>query len=136
MALAGQSLSIFSVMGLIMLTGLVGKNAILIVDFANNLRRGGMDLKAAVTEAVRLRFRPVLMTTLTIVIGLLPVALASGAGSEWKNGLAWALIGGLTSSLILTLIIIPVIYYSIENLLIRLGWSDLTRKKVNLDEIK
>jgi hydrophobic/amphiphilic exporter-1 (mainly G- bacteria), HAE1 family len=78
--------------------------------------------------------RPVLMTTLTIVIGLLPVALASGAGSEWKNGLAWALIGGLSSSLVLTLIVIPVIYYSIEKFLIRFGWSEMTRKKIKLDD--
>lgn len=136
MALAGQALSIFSVMGLIMLTGLVGKNAILIVDFANNLRRSGNGLKESVAEAVRLRFRPVIMTTLTIVIGLLPVALATGAGSEWKNGLAWALIGGLTSSLVLTLIIIPVIYYGIEKLLTRFGRDETSRKKVNVDDYK
>jgi HAE1 family hydrophobic/amphiphilic exporter-1 len=134
MALSAQALSIFSIMGLIMMTGLVGKNAILIVDFANILRRSGKQLEESVTEAVRLRLRPVLMTTLTIVIGLLPVALASGAGSEWKNGLAWALIGGLTSSLILTLLVIPVIYYSIEKLLIKMGWSELTRKKIKIDD--
>ena len=119
-----------------MLTGLVGKNAILIVDFANNLRRSGNGLKEAIAEAVRLRFRPVIMTTLTIVIGLLPVALATGAGSEWKNGLAWALIGGLTSSLVLTLIIIPVIYYGIEKLLIRFGKDETSRKKIKVDDYK
>ncbi len=136
LAIAGHALSIFSIMGLIMMTGLVGKNAILIVDFANHLRKEGHDLRASIALAVKLRFRPVVMTTLTIVFGLLPVALSSGAGSEWKNGLGWVLIGGLTSSLFLNFIVIPVVYYSIEKLLMRFGWSDLTRKKIKVDDYK
>ncbi len=121
LALAKQSLSIFSILGLIMLVGLVGKNAILVVDFTNNLRQKGMQLKDALIQATRIRFRPILMTNIAMVIGLLPLALAQGAGSEWKNGLAWALIGGLSSSMFLTLIIVPVIYYLVEKGLYRMG---------------
>ena len=121
LALAKQSLSIFTILGLIMLVGLVGKNAILVVDFTNNLRGKGLDLKEALIEATRLRFRPILMTNITMVIGLMPIALAQGAGSEWKNGLAWALIGGLSSSMFLTLIIVPVIYYLVVRGLEKMG---------------
>lgn len=136
LAISGQALSIFSIMGLIMMTGLVGKNAILIVDFANHLRMEGKELGASIAMAVQLRFRPVVMTTMTIVFGLLPVALSTGAGSEWKNGLGWVLIGGLTSSLFLNFIVIPVVYYSIEKFLMRFGWSDLIRKKIKIDDYK
>lgn len=121
LALAKQSLSIFSILGLIMLVGLVGKNAILVVDFTNNLREKGFELKEALIEATKLRFRPILMTNITMVIGLMPIALAQGAGSEWKNGLAWALIGGLSSSMFLTLIIVPVIYYLVVSGLEKMG---------------
>lgn len=121
LALAKQSLSIFSILGLIMLVGLVGKNAILVVDFTNNLREKGLELKEALIEATKLRFRPILMTNITMVIGLMPIAMAQGAGSEWKNGLAWALIGGLSSSMFLTLIIVPVIYYLVERGLQKMG---------------
>ena len=121
LALSSQSLSIFSILGMVMLVGLVGKNAILVVDFTNNLREKGMELKEALIEATKLRFRPILMTNITMVIGLMPIALAQGAGSEWKNGLAWALIGGLSSSMLLTLIIVPVIYYLVERGLQKMG---------------
>jgi multidrug efflux pump subunit AcrB len=80
-----------------------------------------LELKDALIEATRLRFRPILMTNITMVIGLMPIALAQGAGSEWKNGLAWALIGGLSSSMFLTLIIVPVIYYLVVRGLERMG---------------
>lgn len=116
LALTQESLNIFSIFGLIMLVGLVGKNAILVVDFTNNLRKEGMQLLDALIEATRLRFRPVLMTNLSMVIGLMPIALASGAGSEWKNGLALALIGGLSSSMFLSLILVPVVYVILEKL--------------------
>ncbi len=114
LALAHESLSIFSILGLIMLVGLVGKNVILVVDFTNQLRKKGKQLKDALVEATKLRFRPILMTNISMVIGLLPIALDNEAGSEWKNGLAWALIGGLSSSMILSLIVVPVIYYLVE----------------------
>jgi len=110
LALSMQNMSIFGMLGLIMLVGLVVKNAILIVDFINQLKREGMDRKKAVIEGTLQRFRPILMTTIAMVIAMIPIAVASGAGSEWKNGLAWVLIGGLTSSMILTMIIVPVAY--------------------------
>ncbi len=121
LALTQQALSIFSILGMVILIGLVGKNAILVVDFTNNLKARGMELKEALIEATRLRFRPILMTNITMVIGLLPIALARGAGSEWKNGLAWALIGGLSSSMLLTLVIVPVIYYIFDSTLTKYG---------------
>ena len=110
LALTMEALSIFSILGLVMLVGLVGKNAILVVDFTNRLRMEGLPTREALVKATQLRFRPVLMTNLSMIIGLLPIAIASGAGSEWKNGLAWVIIGGLSSSMLLTLIIVPVIY--------------------------
>ncbi len=131
LALTQQALSIFSILGMIMLVGLVGKNAILVVDFTNALREKGKELKEALFEATRLRFRPILMTNITMVIGLLPIALAGGAGSEWKNGLAWALIGGLSSSMFLTLIIVPVVYYLFERGLERIGVKK--RRRVIID---
>ncbi|KEO74144.1 efflux RND transporter permease subunit [Anditalea andensis] len=117
LALTSSSLSIFSILGLIMLMGLVAKNAILLVDFTNQLKAAGMEVKAALMKSVEIRFRPILMTTLAMVIGMLPIALASGAGAEWKNGLAWAIIGGLISSMFLTMIVVPVIYYVFDRML-------------------
>ena len=110
MALTMSVLDIFSMLGIIMMVGLVAKNAILLVDFANQAKLEGLDTVNALIEAGRTRLRPILMTTLAMAIGFLPIALAKGAGAEWKNGLAWALIGGLLSSMILTLLIVPVVY--------------------------
>jgi hydrophobic/amphiphilic exporter-1 (mainly G- bacteria), HAE1 family len=110
LALASENLTVFTGLGLLMLIGLVGKNAILVVDFANQLRNEGKPLDEALLTATRLRFRPVLMTNIAMVIGLLPIAMTGGAGSAWKNGLAWAIIGGLNSSMFLSLIIVPVVY--------------------------
>lgn len=115
LALANQTLNIFSMVGMIMLIGLVAKNAILVVDFTNQLRKQGKNLTEALLEATKTRLRPVLMTTIAMIIGLLPIALASGAASEWKNGIAWVLIGGLTSSMLLTLVIVPVVYQMFDN---------------------
>ncbi len=119
LALSMQTLNIFSIIGLIMLLGLVTKNAILIVDFTNNLRAEGASIKEALIEAGEERLRPILMTTLAMVFGMLPIALASGAGAEIKNGMAWVIIGGLTSSMILTLFIVPAMYLIIENIRLR-----------------
>ncbi len=117
LALAGKSLSLFSIMGIIMLMGLVAKNAILVVDFANDLVEKGHKVYDAIVEATSLRFRPILMTNLALIFGLLPLAFSSGAGAEWKSGIGWVLIGGLTSSMFLSLIIIPVIYVLISKML-------------------
>ncbi len=116
-ALAMKTIDIFTILGMIMLVGLVGKNAILIVDFANHLRARGMEVKEALVEAGRERLRPILMTTFAMVFGMLPIAIAQGAGSEWKNGLGWALVGGLTSSMFLSLFLVPVMYQIVEWLL-------------------
>lgn len=104
------NMSIFSMLGMIMLLGLVAKNGILLVDFANHQKELGMSAYEALLEAGRERLRPILMTTTAMVIGMLPIALATGAGAEWKNDLAVVLIGGLTSSLILTLFVVPMVY--------------------------
>jgi HAE1 family hydrophobic/amphiphilic exporter-1 len=116
LALFGKSLSIFTILGIIMLIGLVGKNAILLVDFINKFRSEGMELISAITEAGRERLRPILMTTLTLIFGLMPIALSASSGSEWKSGLALALVGGLSSSMFLTLLVIPVVYVWFDRL--------------------
>jgi hydrophobic/amphiphilic exporter-1 (mainly G- bacteria), HAE1 family len=116
LALNMQSLNIFSILGIIMLVGLVAKNAILLVDYTNQLKETGKSTIEALVQSGRTRLRPILMTTIAMVIGMLPLALASGAGAEWKNGMAWALIGGLTSSMLLTLVVVPVIYLIIDKL--------------------
>lgn len=114
LALAQQSMSIFSMLGIIILVGLVTKNAILVVDFTNTLRREDVGVLRALLTAVRLRIRPILMTAVSTVVGMLPIALSHGAGSEWKSGLGWVLIGGMTSSMLLSLIVVPVVYFLAE----------------------
>ncbi len=109
-------LSLFALLGLIMLMGLVAKNAILIVDFTNQLKSQGKHFKDALIIAGKGRMRPILMTTLSMVIGMLPIALAKGTASEWKNGLAWVIIGGLASSLILTVYLVPTVYYVVDSI--------------------
>jgi HAE1 family hydrophobic/amphiphilic exporter-1 len=116
MALTMSVLDIFSILGIIMMIGLVAKNAILLVDFANQAIAEGMNVHDALVEAGRTRLRPILMTTIAMAVGFLPIALAKGAGSEWKNGLAWALIGGLISSMFLTLLVAPVSFLIINGL--------------------
>lgn len=114
--LALSHLSLFALLGLIMLMGLVVKNAILIVDFTNQLKAKGMHFKEALITAGKERMRPILMTTVAMVAGMLPIALAKGTASEWKNGLAWVIIGGLLSSLILTVYLVPMMYYLVDRL--------------------
>jgi HAE1 family hydrophobic/amphiphilic exporter-1 len=123
LALAMETLNIFSILGMIMMMGLVAKNAILLVDFTNKLKSEGRSNYDALLEAGKERIRPILMTTFTMIFGMLPIALASGAASEAKNGLAWVLIGGLSSSMVLTLIVVPVVYLTFDNLKVRVsGW--------------
>ncbi len=114
MALTLNSINVFSMLGIIMLLGLVAKNAILLVDFTNQLKAEGLSRRDALIEAGRERLRPIVMTTVAMVVGMIPIAIAKGAGAEWKNGLAWALIGGLTSSMFLTLVLVPVMYELID----------------------
>lgn len=123
LALTNNSLNIFTILGIIMLIGLVAKNAIILVDFTNQQKAEGKTTTEALFSANRARLRPILMTTIAMVIGMLPIAMASGAGSELKNGLAWVIIGGLMSSLFLTLIVVPVVYQMVDSLLHKLGWD-------------
>jgi multidrug efflux pump len=106
----GESLNIFSQIGIIMLIGLVSKNGILIVEFANQRKAQGMNIYEAIVGAARSRFRPILMTSLSTILGILPIALALGAGSESRVSMGIAVIGGLIFSTILTLFVIPAIY--------------------------
>lgn len=108
--LTGDTISIMSLIGLIMLMGLVTKNAILLVDYAKILIRGGMNRREAVITAGRTRLRPIMMTTSAMIFGMLPLALALGAGAEMRAPMARAVIGGLITSTFLTLLVVPVVY--------------------------
>ncbi|HNX20019.1 MAG TPA: efflux RND transporter permease subunit, partial [Acidobacteriota bacterium] len=114
--LTGDTLNMMSLIGLIMLMGLVTKNAILLIDFAKNLRAQGMSRRDALIEAGRIRLRPIMMTTLAMIGGMLPLALALGAGAEVRAPLARAVIGGLVTSTLLTLIVVPVFYTLLDAL--------------------
>jgi HAE1 family hydrophobic/amphiphilic exporter-1 len=132
LALTNNALNIFTILGLIMLIGLVAKNAIILVDFTNQMKAEGKSTHEALILANHARLRPILMTTIAMVIGMLPIALASGAGAEWKNGLAWVIIGGLLSSLFLTLIVVPVMYLIFDRILDRFGFN---KKGVTMAEL-
>ena len=118
---SSSNIGIFTMLGMIMLLGLVSKNAILIVDFTNHLKKEGRTVTEALLEAVRERMRPILMTTIAMVIGMIPIAIAKGSGAEWKNGLAWVLIGGLLSSMFLTIVLVPMMYYIVDALKFRIA---------------
>jgi HAE1 family hydrophobic/amphiphilic exporter-1 len=135
LALTMNSLNIFTIIGLIVLIGVVAKNAILLVDFANHIRKEGVDLFNALIEAGKERLRPILMTTFAMIFGMLPIALASGNAAEIKNGMAWVIIGGLTSSLILTLIVVPVVYYIFHRIAEKLKSSN-RRKLVEKAKVR
>jgi HAE1 family hydrophobic/amphiphilic exporter-1 len=132
LALTNNSLNIFTILGLIMLIGLVAKNAIILVDFTNQRKAEGETTYNALIQANHARLRPILMTTIAMVIGMLPIALASGAGAEWKNGLAWVIIGGLLSSLFLTLIVVPVMYAIFDKLIARFNKN---KKQESIEEL-
>lgn len=121
LALTMNDLTIFAMIGIIMLMGLVAKNGILLVDFTNQRKAEGASLVEALIDAGRERFRPILMTTIAMIVGMLPMALSQSAGAEVKTGMAWVIIGGLTSSLLLTLVVVPVIYYCVDKVKERLG---------------
>ncbi|WP_353718076.1 efflux RND transporter permease subunit [Dyadobacter sp. 676] len=116
LALSSSNIGIFAMLGMLMLIGLVVKNAILIVDFANQQKALGVPFRKAILIAGEERLRPILMTTIAMVIGMVPIATATGAGAEWKNSLAWVLIGGLTSSMLLTIYLVPMVYYLVDRL--------------------
>ena len=118
---AGQSLNIISMIGIIMLFGLVAKNGILLVDYSNTLCRRGMRVRDAVLQAAGTRFRPILMTTCAMMFGMLPLALGFAEGGEWRQAVGTVIIGGLLSSLILTLFLVPVVYETWMGFLERRG---------------
>ena len=111
-----DTLNIMSMIGLIMLMGLVTKNAILLVDFANQARRSGLARTEALIKAGSTRLRPIVMTTLAMIFGMLPLAFAIGAGAEMRAPMARAVIGGLITSTLLTLIVVPVVYTYLDAL--------------------
>jgi HAE1 family hydrophobic/amphiphilic exporter-1 len=132
LSLTNNALNIFTILGLIMLIGLVAKNAIILVDFTNQMKAEGKSTHEALILANHARLRPILMTTIAMVIGMMPIALAGGAGAEWKNGLAWVIIGGLLSSLFLTLIVVPVMYQIFDRMLDRFGFN---KKGVTIEQL-
>ena len=115
--LTGQTLNTYSMIGLVLLIGLVAKNAILLVDITNQRREQGLGVDAALLAACPIRLRPVLMTSLTVILAMVPAALGVGAGSETNGPLAIAVIGGMLSSTLLTLVVIPPVYSILEGFL-------------------
>jgi HAE1 family hydrophobic/amphiphilic exporter-1 len=111
-----STLNMFSVIGFIMLMGLVTKNAILLIDFANQERRRGVPRAQALLDAASIRLRPILMTTLAMVFGMLPLAISTGEGAEQRSPMAHAVIGGVLASTLLTLLVVPVLYTLLDDL--------------------
>ena len=121
LAVTRDTLNVLSMIGLIMLMGLVAKNAILLVDYTNTLRARGMPRAEAIRQAGQTRLRPILMTTTAMVLAMLPLALKIGTGAELRSAMGVVLIGGLLSSLLLTLVLVPVMYVTTENVTQRFG---------------
>ncbi len=119
LAVSGETLSLVAMIGIIMLMGLVAKNAILLVDYTNTLRGRGMERDSAILEAGPTRLRPILMTTFAMIGGMLPTALKLGRGSEIRAPMAIAVIGGLIVSSLLTLVVIPVLYTIFDDLMVK-----------------
>lgn len=112
----GSSLSMFSIIGIVMLMGLVTKNAILLVDFAIRMREEGMERSQALLHAAKVRLRPILMTTLAMIFGMVPLAFAMSEGSEQRSPMGQAVIGGVITSSLLTLVVVPVVYCYLDDL--------------------
>ena len=108
--LSGGTLNVFSQIGLITLVGLITKHGILIVEFSNQLRQQGRSVMEAVIESASLRLRPILMTTGAMVLGALPLALATGAGAESRQQIGWVIVGGMSLGTLLTIFVVPTVY--------------------------
>jgi HAE1 family hydrophobic/amphiphilic exporter-1 len=114
MALTGQTMNVISAIGMVVLLGIVVDNAIVKVDYTNRLRKEGLGLREAIVEGSHVRLRPILMSTATTLIGLVPMALGIGRGAELLRPLGIVVIGGLSLSTLLTLVLIPVVYEIVE----------------------
>lgn len=125
LALLGMTLNVYSMIGMIMLMGLVTKNSILLIDYANTLRDEGMGVTEAICESGRVRLRPILMTAISTVFGILPIAIGVGAGAESRQPLGVCVAGGMIASTLLTLFVVPAIYIVIDGWKMRL----MNRKK-------
>jgi multidrug efflux pump len=123
--LTGTTINLYSQIGMILLIGLVTKNAILLVDFANQERARGTELMEALRRAGHIRFRPILMTSATSILGALPLALAGGAGAESRQAIGIAVVGGLAFSTVFTLVMIPVLHLGLIRLAERIGWNTI-----------
>ena len=113
--LTGTSINVYSQIGFLMLVGLITKNGILVVEFANQLRKEGKNIEEAIFESSLIRLRPVLMTTLSTMLGALPLVLSSGAGAESRYAMAIVVLGGISLSSLITLYLVPALYRSIES---------------------
>ena len=132
--LSGVSLNIYSQIGLVMLIGLMAKNGILIVEFADQLRHQGRSVRQAAEEAAAIRLRPIGMTLISTVIGAVPLILASGAGAEARQSIGWVILGGLGIAGVFTLFLTPVIYLGIA----RFGQPrsvDLARLQEEIEDV-
>jgi HAE1 family hydrophobic/amphiphilic exporter-1 len=127
--LTGQSLSVTALMGYIMLIGIVVNNAIVLVDYINTLRKEGMERNEAILKAGPVRLRPILMTTLTTVLAILPLAFGGGEGSEGQAPLAVVVAFGLTFSTLITLILVPVVYTLFEDWLLKKKLRRIEKKQ-------
>lgn len=127
-----QTLNLFSLLGTIMLVGLVSKNAILLVDYTETLRKRGVERHQAVIDGARTRMRPVLMTTVTLMIAMLPIAFLAAPGSEYRSPMALVLIGGMSTSTLLTLIVVPTLYIYLDN--VRQSWFRFRGKPLGYPE--
>jgi multidrug efflux pump len=123
--LSGNTLNLYSEIGIILLVGLVTKNSILLVDFANQERARGTELLEALRRAGKTRFRPILMTSFTSILGALPLAVATGAGAESRQAIGIAVVGGLLFSTAFTLVVIPVVHYALVRGAERMGWNTI-----------
>lgn len=114
--LTGATLNIFSMIGMIMLMGLVTKNAILLIDYTNQLREKGMERNDAIRRAGPVRLRPIMMTAMSTIAGMLPAAIGLGEGAETRAPMGICIVGGMLTSTVLTLVVIPVVYTILEDM--------------------
>jgi outer membrane protein TolC len=135
LAVTMKSLNVFSIFGAIMMLGLVAKNAILLVDKTNELKKYNYSTLYAILNSGKTRLRPILMTTLAMVIGMLPMAFQQGASAEYISAMAWVLVGGLTSSMIFTLFVVPAIYIDLERLKVKINRSFSISFKLNSESM-